>query len=380
MCTNDKEIDTRVTADNEHNRLLTLDRVVSYQALAHSGQKMKELDREQRLDMVASSFIFRNARLHKAVVVWDNPHAAYLDFIAVGHEEVFLGIMQTFEAESDDDLAFIESFYDPFHEATQYLDYLRRVVDEYVTDNTNLLACGGIRFVHGVLIQLVGLPTGEAKVTNHVLASFNTDDLGLVGGQGSATQEANEESLQSRLSPQTASESKAPMRDTILNIVNHRLLKIPGRNATKLDREHTVLMVSDSFIFRNISPRMPEKEWHNPLAKELDIIAVAQDEITLAIVRTFDAESDADVSVVAAQHDPERDEELVARLRRIVNAYGRDKENRRMIVDRDIQFVDGAIIDVIASPTRDVIYEHYNLAPFDMDEIWYPVVEPGIAY
>lgn len=380
MGISDERVDVRAAADNECNHLLTLDQVVSYRALAHSGLKMRKLDQEQRLGMVADSFIFRNTELHKAVVVWDNPHAAFLDFIAVGREEVFLGIVQVFDAENDDDLEFTESFYDPFKGETQYLGYLRRVVDEYVADNTNVLACGDVRFVHGVLTQLIDLPTGAAKVTNHVLASFSTDELRHADEQDCATQEAVEESLESRPTPQIAIESEAPMRDAILNTVSHRLLEIRDRNATKLDREDTVLMVADSFIFRNIDPRTPEKEWHNPLAKELDIIAVAQDEITLAIVRTFDAESDEDVPVVAAQHDPECDEQLVAHLQRIVNAYGRDKEGRRLIVDRDIQFVGGAIIDVIASPTKDVIYEHDNLASFDTDEIWYPVVDSGIAY
>lgn len=133
-------------------------------------------------------------------------------------------------------------------------------------------------------------------------------------------------------------------------------------------------------LIRNTKLYRAVVAWDNPHTAFLDFIVVGCEEVFLAIVRTFDAEGDEDVAIAAAQHDPEFDGELVAKLRRIVNAYGGDKESRCMIMYEDIQFVDGAIIDVISSPTKNIIYEHRNLALYDTDEIWYPIVDSGIAY
>lgn len=153
------------------------------------------------------------------------------------------------------------------------------------------------------------------------------------------------------------------MRDVCVNILSHSVLTIPDRDEHKLDREGAHLMVADTLIHRNIDPRDPAREWTSPRAQLLDFIAHGHDAVWLVIVRCFDAKSDADAALACARHDPMNDERLVARLRETVDAYV--WEMRCSLNLADIEIVEGVIVDVIATPANEVVFEHHNLAFVD---------------
>lgn len=155
------------------------------------------------------------------------------------------------------------------------------------------------------------------------------------------------------------------MRDAVLTVVSHDVLTIHDSSAQRLDRNRAKRLVADACLIRYLDTIDPAKEWSNPLARHLDFIAQSRDEILLVIVRTYDAESDADVTLACARHDPSLDRELVARLTQIVDAYVADK--RLSLNINDTESIEGVVVDVISTPTRTHIVEHHNLAYVDYD-------------
>lgn len=153
------------------------------------------------------------------------------------------------------------------------------------------------------------------------------------------------------------------MRDAVLTVVSHDALTIHDSSAQRLDRNRAKSIVADACLIRYLEPLEPTHEWSNPLAQELDIIAQSHDEILLVIMRTYDAESDADAALVAARHDPSLDSNLVARLRQIVDAYVADMHLSLNI--NDTESIEGVIVDVISTPTRTHIIEHHNISYVD---------------
>lgn len=150
------------------------------------------------------------------------------------------------------------------------------------------------------------------------------------------------------------------MTDAFLTVVSHDALTIHDSNAQRLDRKRAKSIVADSLLIRYLEPLDPVKEWPNPLARHLDIVAQTRDETLLVIMRTYDAESDADAALIAARHDPALDSNLVARLRHIVDAYVADM---RISLNRhDTEHVEGVVVDVISTPERNHIVEHHGLA------------------
>ena len=155
------------------------------------------------------------------------------------------------------------------------------------------------------------------------------------------------------------------MSNALLTVVSHDVLTIHDSSAQRLDRNRAKSIVADACLIRYLEPLEPTHEWSNPLARELDIIAQSHDEVLLIIMRTYDAESDADAALACARHDPALDGELVARLKQIVDAYVADK--RLSLNINDTESIEGVVVDVISTPTRTHIVEHHNLAYVDYD-------------